>query len=133
MTDIVASQLSYSTFEKGRSSLLSDFSIKLWASSGSENTSLDDLITYQTLISPGVETMRGTDSPCHGKPGEWTWRGNGWLKFVTSHWQILGFGEQESMASGLWSLHKSQFFSPAVINVCTRKKGRVRQGEVEGA
>ena len=77
--------------------------------------------------------MRDTDSPCHGKPGEWTWRGNGWLKFVTSHWQILGFGEQEEY--GQWTVvfaQKSIFFASS--NQCVHeKKGRVRQGEVEGA
>ncbi|ERF69400.1 hypothetical protein EPUS_05945 [Endocarpon pusillum Z07020] len=85
-------------------------------------TSLDDLITYQTLTSPQLQTMRGTDISSTGKPGEWIWRGNGWLKFVTSHWQILGFGEQEER--GQWAVVFAQksLFSPAVINVYTRRK-----------
>lgn len=66
--------------------------------------------------------MHGTDSPSAGKLGEWTWRGNGWLKFVTSHWQILGFGELAEC--GQWAVVFAQksLFTPAVINVYTRKK-----------
>jgi hypothetical protein len=91
-------------------------------SSNSGNTSLDDLITYQTLTSPGLQTMRGTDSPCPGKPGDWTWRGNGWLKFVTSNWQILGFGELEECGHWVVVFAQKSLLSPAVINVYTRRK-----------
>ena len=66
--------------------------------------------------------MRGTDSPSPERPGDWTWRGNGWLKLAKCHWEILGFGELEGC--GQWAVvyaHKS-IFTPAVINVYTRRK-----------
>lgn len=99
-------------------------------SNNSKNTPLDDLITYQTLTSPGVHTMRGTDSPCPGKPGEWTWRGNGWLKFVTSHWQILGFGELKEGDQWTVVFAQKSIFSPAVINVYTRRKNGLEEGKL---
>ncbi|KAL9030668.1 MAG: hypothetical protein Q9196_001234 [Gyalolechia fulgens] len=97
---------------------------------------LDDLITYQTLTSAKVKTMRGTDTPSPSDPRAWTWRGNGMLKFVTSHCQILGYGEAEDEEHGggdwlvIWA--QRSIFSPAVLNLCTRHKEGMREEWVAG-
>ncbi|KAI4250404.1 MAG: hypothetical protein L6R40_000001, partial [Gallowayella cf. fulva] len=85
---------------------------------------LDDLITYQARTSPKVQTMRGTDTPSPSDTRAWTWRGNGLLKFVTSHWEILNYGEgpaEEGEGDG-WMVVFAQksMFTPAVLNICTR-------------
>ncbi|KAI9876908.1 MAG: hypothetical protein M1830_005309 [Pleopsidium flavum] len=97
---------------------------------------MDDLITYQSQSSSKLQTVHGTDTPSRANPCAWTWRGNGWLKFVTSHWEILGHGELE--ASGQWIVVYAQksIFTPAVINVYTRKKEGLPEAmrkRIEGA
>ncbi|KAL8835184.1 MAG: hypothetical protein Q9170_003430 [Blastenia crenularia] len=93
---------------------------------------LDDLITYQTLSSAKSKTMRGTDTPSPADPRAWTWRGNGMLKFVTSHWQILGFGEEDRGEDWLVVWAQKSIFTPAVLNVCTRHKEGMGVEWVEG-
>ncbi|MCJ1270049.1 hypothetical protein MMC22_009943 [Lobaria immixta] len=83
---------------------------------------IDDLITYQGLSSSKLETVHGTDTPSQTDPCAWTWRGKGWLKFVSSHWEILGHGEVGE--SGQWMVIHGQksIATPAVVNVYTRKR-----------
>lgn len=53
---------------------------------------IDDLVEYEPTKKTGVrKTVAGvdTEAPSHG----WNWRGKGWLGFVTSHWEVLGWGE----------------------------------------
>ena len=96
---------------------------------------LDDLVEYQGLHSDKLKTVSGVDNATASKAaaekkpeegelrqtiagleGEWAsnwswkWRGNGWLKFVTSEWEVLGYGEEGKQESerdwydaGLWT------------------------------
>jgi hypothetical protein len=55
---------------------------------------LDDLVTYQSLTSTKISTIAGVDSASGEGRGEWDWRGKGWLKVASSHWEVLGWGEE---------------------------------------
>lgn len=83
-----------------------------------EETHLSDLVTYQSLTSNRIHSVRGIDKPTtphlpksrkpcpllsvltrHPEdptptPNAWTytWRGSGYLKPFTSKWEILGYG-----------------------------------------
>lgn len=83
---------------------------------------IDDLITYQSLSSSKLQKIQGTDTPSQANPWAWTWRGNGWLKLVTSHWEILGHGELQDHGQWIMVHAQKSVFTPAVINVYTRKK-----------
>ncbi len=98
--------------------------------SNRENPSLDNRLTYQTLASTSVQTIHGTDTPSTGRLGAWTWRGTGWLKFVTSHWEILGHGELGERGRWIVVFAQKSLFTPAVLNVCTRSKEGLSDGEV---
>ena len=91
-----------------------------------ENTDrLDDLVTYQGLGKEKLQTVNGIDtvSSTGGKRGEWDWRGKGWLKIASSHWELLGWGE-ESQTGNKWmvSMFAKTLFTPAGIDVYS--KGR---------
>lgn len=43
----------------------------------------------------GVKTVAGVDTASEpDSTGAWDWRGKGWLFFVSSHWEVLGWGER---------------------------------------
>ena len=44
---------------------------------------------------PQPKSIRGVDTPDESVPGgaAWNWRGRGWLKVASSHWEVLGWGE----------------------------------------
>ncbi|KAL8860683.1 MAG: hypothetical protein Q9178_003036 [Gyalolechia marmorata] len=105
------------------------------ASGIAERPQLDDLITYQTLTSTKLQTMRGTDTPSPGHPGSWTWRGNGWLKFVKSDWEIVGHGSSavDDGMKCIWMavLAQQSLFTPAVLNIYTRGKGGLEHDQLD--
>jgi hypothetical protein len=55
-----------------------------------------DLVEYESSSGKGgVKTVSGANSasgPAYD--GSCEWRGRGWLFFVTSHWEVLGWGER---------------------------------------
>ncbi|KAK0704794.1 hypothetical protein B0H67DRAFT_603837 [Lasiosphaeris hirsuta] len=57
---------------------------------------VDDLVEYEHLSGNGsVKSVAGIDTAAAaGNSSVWSWRGKGWLFFVTSHWEILGWGER---------------------------------------
>jgi hypothetical protein len=106
----------------------------LASSSGPDK--LDDLVTYQPLSGDKVKTIRGTDTPAG--PGAWNWRGNGWLVIVGSHWEVLGWGEEEAEGegdgeAGKWvvTYFARTMFTPAGIDIYSRRKERLREGTLE--
>lgn len=57
---------------------------------------IDDLVEYEKSSGKGgVKSVAGVDTAA-GAPdtGAWDWRGKGWLFFVGSHWEVLGWGER---------------------------------------
>ena len=70
---------------------------------GNSNTSgdvaVDDLVEYEKKdAEPGtnIKTVKGIDRPDPSSPlgAAFNWRGKGWLKIASSHWEILGYGER---------------------------------------
>lgn len=63
---------------------------------------IDDLVEYEKASGKGgVKTVSGVDTACApGDTGSWDWRGKGLLGFVTSHWEVLGWGERASGGAG---------------------------------
>lgn len=58
-------------------------------------TLLDDEVTSEPTrrtLFPQPKSIRGVDTP--DGEGAWNWRGKGWLKIASSHWEILGWGER---------------------------------------
>lgn len=59
---------------------------------------VDDLVTYEKVSGSSIKlkTVAGVDTACSSTDtGTWDWRGKGLLGFVTSHWEVLGWGERE--------------------------------------
>lgn len=55
---------------------------------------IDDLVEYEKASGKGgVKTIAGTDTA--DAAGGWDWRGKGLLGLVTSHWELLGWGERD--------------------------------------
>nr|POF22280.1 hypothetical protein CFP56_36365 [Quercus suber] len=84
---------------------------------------VDDTVTYQSLDGEKVSTIHGVDS-CAGSGetrGEWDWRGKGWLKMASSHWEILGWGVEEG-SGNKWvvTIFAKTIFTPAGIDVYSR-------------
>lgn len=58
---------------------------------------VDDLVEYEHVSGSGsLKSVAGIDTAAAAADDSsvWSWRGKGWLFFVTSHWEILGWGER---------------------------------------
>ncbi|KAK3988193.1 hypothetical protein QBC44DRAFT_329989 [Cladorrhinum sp. PSN332] len=65
-----------------------------------DNNKINDLVEYESkspsIFTSGVNRIRGVDTTSNSADtGTWDWRGSGLLFFVTSHWEILGWGERD--------------------------------------
>lgn len=57
---------------------------------------IDDLVQYEkTSGKGGLKTVQGVDTSAEGT-ASWDWRGKGLLGFVTSHWEVVGWGERDA-------------------------------------
>jgi len=56
---------------------------------------LGDLVEYEAADGKGgLKNVAGVDTAAAEGGGSWDWRGSGWLFFVTSRWEVLGWGER---------------------------------------
>lgn len=78
---------------------------------------LDDTVTYQPLHKDQLQTVHGIDKAAGNGLGEWDWRGCGWLKIASSHWEILGWGEEASGLKWAVTMFAKTLFTPAGIDV----------------
>lgn len=87
---------------------------------------IDDLVEYQSLTGDKVKTVRGLDTPNPTFPASYDWRGKGWLKIASSHWEVLGYGLQE----GGWAVtyFAKTLFTPAGIDIYSKEKGGPSEG-----
>ncbi|TDZ39680.1 hypothetical protein C8034_v011083 [Colletotrichum sidae] len=92
---------------------------------------IDDLVEYESnksTPSTGVKSVKGVDTASKaGDTFAWDWRGKGWLFFVGSHWEVLGWGEKEvNGAVERWAV---TWFAPTLFTkegvdvYCDRKEG----------
>jgi hypothetical protein len=90
-----------------------------------------DLVEYESNSSDtgGVKTVSGGNTAVSpGDTSAWDWRGKGMLFFVTSHWEILGWGEQTLPDGQIerWAVtwfSKTLFTSEGIDIYCDRKEG----------
>lgn len=82
---------------------------------------LDDIVTYQSLTSDKIKTVHGIDTASDEGTANWDWRGSGWLKLVTSHWEILGFGQDSGV---YWAVFyfASTYVTPAGMDILYKSK-----------
>ncbi len=87
---------------------------------------INDTTTYQTLKSEKLKTVQGVNTLAQSEQqGVWDWRGSGWVKVVSNHWEILGHGCREGGGdAGRWIVIHTQksFFTPAAVHVYSRSK-----------
>nr|POF07097.1 hypothetical protein CFP56_31721 [Quercus suber] len=89
-----------------------------------ENTDrMDDTVTYQSLDGEKVSTIHGIDKVAgNGETrGEWDWRGKGWLKVASSHWEVLGWGVEDG-SDNKWvvTIFAKTMFTPAGLDLYSR-------------
>ena len=104
-----------------------------------ENTDrLDDLVSYQGLNSDKVSTVHGVDKVASSgtsgtSRGEWDWRGKGLLMIASSHWELLGWGEEEGTGNK-WvvTMFAKTLFTPAGIDVYSKDRAGLKPETVEG-
>ncbi|MCJ1444866.1 MAG: hypothetical protein MMC23_005369 [Stictis urceolatum] len=83
---------------------------------------IEDTSGYQASNSDKVKTIVGADTPVDGDPGAFDWRGYGWLKVASSHWEILGWGEVEAGGQWVATYFQKTLFTPAGVDVYSRSK-----------
>lgn len=89
---------------------------------------LDDLVEYEPTSGKGTGTLKRVDGIDTQADNGWDWRGKGMLFFVTSHWEILAWGEAETEdgSKEKWAV---TWFAPTVFTkegldiYCDRKEG----------
>ncbi|KAH0490520.1 hypothetical protein TgHK011_001985 [Trichoderma gracile] len=91
---------------------------------------IDDLVEYEPTSKTGVlKSVAGVDTQ---SPGGWDWRGKGWLFFVGSHWELLGWGE-ETRADGETERWAVTWFAPTLftkegLDVYCDRRGGLSEG-----
>lgn len=90
---------------------------------------VDDLVEYQPLNSDKHKSVAGVDTPDPHVPGAYNWRGRGWLRIASSHWEVLGYGDDD----GGWvvTYFQKTFFTPAGIDIYSRRIGGLSEELLE--
>ena len=83
---------------------------------------IDDVVSYQTLTSDKTKTIVGVDTMNGGNTLAWDWCGKGWLTIVSSHWEVLGYGDLDDGHRWAVTYFAKTLFTPAGIDVYSRKK-----------
>ncbi|KAM0325317.1 hypothetical protein ACHAQA_007302 [Verticillium albo-atrum] len=99
---------------------------------------IDDLVEYEptTTSAAKLKTVAGVDTAAGDDTTAWDWRGGGMLFFVTSHWEVLGWGERKLAGGGVerWAV---TWFAPTLFTkegvdvYCDRKEGISEEGYAE--
>jgi hypothetical protein len=91
-------------------------------------TLLDDEVTSEptarTLL-PQPKSIRGIDTP--SGEGAWNWRGRGWLKIASSHWELLGWGERGG-EKWVVTWFAPSMFTPAGVDIYSSEKEGMSEG-----
>lgn len=75
---------------------------------------IDDLVEYEPSNQAGVlKSVAGIDTQSPDGDG-WDWRGKKWLFFVSSHWEVLGSGEEKT-ADGETERWAVTWFAPTLF------------------
>ena len=92
--------------------------------------SIDDLVQYNPIDSDKQKTVEGVDTLDPNVEAAYNWRGKGWLKIASSHWEVLGYGEED----GGWvvTFFEKTLFTPAGIDIYSRRKGGLSEALIQG-
>ena len=74
---------------------------------------------------PQPKSIKGIDTP--DGDGAWNWRGKGWLKIASSHWEVLGWGERED-ERWVVTWFAPSLFTPAGIDIYSSRKEGLSEG-----
>ncbi|KAI9795875.1 MAG: hypothetical protein M1835_005072 [Candelina submexicana] len=88
-----------------------------------ETDRLDDLVSYQPLGSDKVKAVHGIDKASSKNSGAWNWRGKGWLTIASSHWEVLGYGNQGE--EWVVTYFAKTLFTPAGIDIYARPQPKL--------
>ena len=84
---------------------------------------IEDTTSYRPLSSTSAKIIRGVDTPQGGKhEGAYDWRGYGWLKVASSHWEILGHGDCGAGRQWMVTHFHKTLFTPEGIDIYSREK-----------
>lgn len=92
---------------------------------------IDDLVQYQAIGSDKIKSVHGVDTSDSGNPGAWNWRGKGWLKIASSHWECLGFGHTDDDKDWVVTYFAKTLFTPAGVDIYSRDKRGLSQSTVD--
>jgi hypothetical protein len=93
---------------------------------------LNDIVSYQSMTSTKISTIAGVDSASGDGRGEWDWRGKGWLKVASSHWEVLGWGEEPGTGNK-WvvTCFAKTLFTPAGVDFYSAGRGGLQVDTVD--
>ena len=96
--------------------------------SPSDPTLLDDEVcsepTKRTWM-PQPKSIKGIDTP--DGDGAWNWRGKGWLKIASSHWEVLGWGEKDG-ERWVVTWFAPSLFTPTGMDIYSGRKEGMSEG-----
>jgi len=108
------------------------------ADSTSKMPDLDDHVQYQKKGSTKDSSINGISRPVQvdGTPfgTVYSWRGKGWLRMISSDWEILGWGKDEGAEEpNDWvvTCFSKTLFTPAGVDIYTRTKSNLSSGTLE--
>ena len=88
---------------------------------------IDDIVEYEPSNKQGkLKSVEGIDT--QAADGGWDWKGKGWLFFVGSHWEVMGWGEEQT-ADGKTEHWVVTWFAPTLFTkegidvYCDRAEG----------
>jgi hypothetical protein len=75
---------------------------------------ISDLVQHEKLNGSGnLKSILGIDTSSNkDETGVWNWRGKGMLFWVTSHWEVLGWGERPTGTNGEVERWAVTWFAP---------------------
>ncbi|PQE20716.1 glycosyl hydrolase family 43 protein [Rutstroemia sp. NJR-2017a WRK4] len=79
---------------------------------------------------PQPKSIHGIDTP--DGDGAWNWRGKGWLKVASSHWEVLGWGErdigEEEKERWVVTWFAPSMFTPQGLDIYSSRKEGLSEG-----
>ncbi|KAF7554501.1 hypothetical protein G7Z17_g2871 [Cylindrodendrum hubeiense] len=122
--------VTHSTLSMWRSARNVRITYKLLPANSNGFPRLDDVVEYEPSNKEGVlKSVAGIDTQApDGSASSWNWRGKGWLLPITSHWEVLGWGEATT-AEGVKERWAVTWFAPTLFTsegldvYCDRKEG----------
>lgn len=95
----------------------------------SPSGAIDDLVQYNPLNSDKQKTVEGVDKPDPDVEAAYNWRGKGWLKIASSHWEVLGYGEEDE--GWVVTFFEKTLFTPAGIDIYARRRGGLSEDLIQ--